>query len=187
MKRYHAWRLQISSCWLSSPNPANQLANRLSFNRPGIPVRIGYGDISSLVDILFLHAKVMNTAFDLELGQEHVESVDGISVAVGKSLCQLLHGLGDIRCIVRDGMWQDSRVCLCMRQVKASSQRVAQFVVDGHAHVPQTDTTQPGSIQRLGPGRLRGRVVHDLRKSSSQGSSAFNGHQVDDRVGVAGI
>lgn len=76
---------------------------------------------------------------------------------------------------------------LCVGEVEATAEGVAQLVVDGHAHAAQADPAQPGSVQSTGPGRLKRWVLDNLGESGCKGPRTFDGHHVDDGVGVAGV
>lgn len=76
---------------------------------------------------------------------------------------------------------------LCMRQVEAAPQRVAQLVVQRHAHVAETDAAEPGAVEGRGARGGRGRVSDHVWQLGGEAPDAFYCEEVDDGVGVAGV
>lgn len=135
----------------------------------------------------FLHAKDLETPLNLQLSQQNIQPMDCISIAIRKRVGQLLHNLGDIRRIVGDSMRQDSSMCLGVREVETAAQCVAELVVDSHAHTAQTGSTQPGTVQghrARGFGRW---ILDNLIEGRRERPRTFNGHHIDDRVGISGV
>ena len=58
-------------------------------------------------------------------------------------------------------MRQHDGVHLCMRQVEAAAQRVAQLVVQRHGNAAKHRATEPGAVERIGAGLLVAAVGMD--------------------------
>ena len=84
-------------------------------------------------------------------------------------------------------MRQHHRVALGMRQIERPAQRVAQLVVQRHAHAAHHDAAQPRAIKSIGAGRQVSGLLADGRQGAAQGGDAFAGHETDHRVAVRRI
>lgn len=73
-------------------------------------------------------------------------------------------------------MREHRRVRLCMGQVEASADGVAELVVDGHAYAAETGTAEPGTV--LGGGARGGGagVLDNFGEGGGEGACAFQGH-----------
>ena len=84
-------------------------------------------------------------------------------------------------------MRQHHGVALGVWQIESAAQRVAQLVVQRHAHAAHHDAAQPRAIKSIGAGRQVGWLLADGRQGAAQGGDAFAGHETDHRVAVRRI
>ena len=74
-----------------------------------------------------------------------------------------------------------------MREVETPAQRVAEFMMQTHAHRAETGSTKPGAILGFEAGFEIGLVVDDDGQGFGERLCAFEGEHVDDWVCVSGV
>ena len=118
-----------------------------------------------MLDVAGVHAERRQRERSAQAAGKREQSTSGIGYA--ERTCDPAHG---VRCrsgVVGNGIGQHDGVGRGMGQPQAA-QHMAEFVMQRHSDQAQAGAASPGTVQRIRPGSLVGRIPDDCRQRRTQ-------------------
>jgi hypothetical protein len=109
------------------------------------------------------------------------------SIAAAQRSRDAPHRVGCRGRVVCEGVRQNDRVRLRVREIEAAAKRMTELMVQRHADVAQHRSGEPSSIQRLSTRSDILRIGPNAGKSACECANAFLGYQAHVRIGIARI
>lgn len=180
--------LQVLLGRLSSPRPADNLPDTITLNLSRVGVGVCDGKVRSLVNVLLLHSVRLQSALNLQLLKQNVQSNNWVSVALGEGFTKALLDVGaQSGEVVCQSVGKNDGVGLGVGKVESSTKSVAELVVKGHSDGTKAGAAQPSSVKGELAGLGGGGVLNNLGKGNGERPDSLKSEEGGNGVGVGSV